>query len=220
MIDSFAAHVDRVLLSSGRTGRERLLATIWGGLVYGAVMGSFGFVAGERSLQVLYSAVKVPLLLGTTTLIALPSYFVVNTIGGLRNDFAQALRALFATQAAVSVILASLAPFTAVFYLCQNNYHEATIFNGIMFFVASMSGQWVLRRHYATLIAGNRRHRTMLRLWIGLYSFVGIQMGWVLRPFIGDPGAPTTFFRESAWGNAYVIVCELVWRSVKELMAR
>jgi len=34
--------------------------------------------------------------------------------------------------------------------------------------------------------------------------FVAIQLAWVLRPFIGDPSRPTTFFRETAWGNAYV----------------
>ena len=27
----------------------------------------------------------------------------------------------------------------------------------------------------------------MLRTWIVIYVFVGIQMGWVPRPFIGDP---------------------------------
>jgi len=31
-------------------------------------------------------------------------------------------------------------------------------------------------------------------------------MGWVLRPFIGDPAKPTAYFREGAWGNAYIEV--------------
>ena len=84
-----------------------------------------------------------------------------------------------------------------------------------MFATASLAGQWVLRRRYAPLIAIDRRHRTMLYLWVCVYAFVGIQMGWVLRPFIGDPGTSTTFFREAAWGNAYVIVWEMVWRAAK-----
>jgi hypothetical protein len=50
----------------------------------------------------------------------------------------------------------------------------------------------------------------MLRGWLALYAFVGVQMGWVLRPFIGQIGEPTTFFRSEAWGNAYVKVLELV----------
>jgi hypothetical protein len=33
-------------------------------------------------------------------------------------------------------------------------------------------------------------------------------MGWALRPFVGDPAQPTRFFREDAWGNAYVILAQ------------
>ena len=36
-------------------------------------------------------------------------------------------------------------------------------------------------------------------------------MGWMLRPFLGDPDSPTRFFREDTWGNAYLIVGRLVW---------
>ncbi len=43
----------------------------------------------------------------------------------------------------------------------------------------------------------------MLYTWIVIYVFVGIQMGWVLRPFIGDPRTPVQFFREGSWSNAY-----------------
>ena len=83
-----------------------------------------------------------------------------------------------------------------------------------MFTVASVSAQWVLRRRYAPLITRNKRHRLMLRAWLGVYAFVGIQMAWVLRPFIGQPGRPVTFFREDTWGNAYVILFEIAWRTI------
>jgi hypothetical protein len=84
-----------------------------------------------------------------------------------------------------------------------------------MFAAASIAAQWVLRRRYAPLIARNPRHRVMVRTWLLLYAFVGIQMGWVLRPFLGQPGRPVTFFREDAWGNAYVVIVETVWMVVK-----
>ena len=50
----------------------------------------------------------------------------------------------------------------------------------------------------------------MLYAWFFFYVFVGIQMGWVLRPFIGTPTDPVTFFRRHAWGNAWVRVVRLV----------
>jgi len=71
-----------------------------------------------------------------------------------------------------------------------------------------------VRRYYAPLIRRSPRHRLLLRVWFFLYAFVGIQMGWVLRPFIGTPHLPVTFFRSEAWGNAYVVVAGLVVEAV------
>lgn len=180
------------------------------GMVYGAVMGSLGGVWGERIWQVVYSAVKVPLLLLATSLIALPSFFVLNTLLGLRNDFVRALRALAATQAGLAIILASLAPFTVLWYVSWDDYRAALLLNGGMFAVASFGAQGLLRGYYRPLIARNRKHRWMLWTWLVIYVFVGIQMGWILRPFVGAPGTEVQFFRRGAWGNAYVVVTQLI----------
>ena len=80
-----------------------------------------------------------------------------------------------------------------------------------MFGVASVSAQLLLRRLYRPLIDRDPRHRLLLRLWLVIYVFVGIQMGWVLRPFIGSPFAESRFFREGAFSNAYVVVGNLIW---------
>jgi hypothetical protein len=181
------------------------------GITYGAVMGSFGGVLGERFWQVVFSAVKVPLLLLGTFALSLPSFFVVNTLFGLRSDFSQSLRALLATQAGLTIILASFAPFTVVWYASSSNYQGAILFNTLMFGCASLSAQWLLRRFYEPLIRRNPRHRILLRAWLVIYAFVGIQMAWVLRPFIGYPDAPTQFFRQDAWGNAYVRLANILW---------
>lgn len=41
----------------------------------------------------------------------------------------------------------------------------------------------------------SRHVKTVFRCWIVLYGLVGAQMGWVLRPFIGNPAIPFTWFR-------------------------
>ena len=178
-------------------------------MIYGAMMGSFGGFWGERLWHVFFVAVKVPLLLLTTSLICLPSFFVCNTLLGLRSDFSEAVRALAATQAGLAVILASLAPLTTVWYASSADYSEAVLFNAMMFAVASLGAQVLLRGYYRPLIARKRRHRFLLWIWMAIYVFVGIQMGWVLRPFIGTPNAPVQFFREGAWSNAYVVIIRL-----------
>jgi len=120
-------------------------------------------------------------------------------------------RALVAAQAGLTVVLAALAPYTALWYVSFAGYRPAILFNGVMFGLASFAGQWHLRRAYRPLIARDARHRVLLRAWLVLYIFVGIQMGWVLRPFIGEPTTPPQFFRPEAWGNAYVVVAQMLW---------
>ncbi|MGE3821524.1 MAG: hypothetical protein AB7I30_19100 [Isosphaeraceae bacterium] len=186
-------------------------ARSWGlavacGMGYGLVMGSFGGRVGQSVL----SALKVPLLLSTTVALSLPSFFIVNTLRGLRADFGEVLRALIGSQAALTVVLVSLAPLTAFFYASTTNYRAAILFNGLMFGAASVAAQVPLRRSYRQLIERDPRHRGLIGLWLLLYAFVGIQMGWVLRPFIGDPTGPTQFFREGAWDNAYMAVAGMV----------
>ena len=161
-----------------------------------------------------YSGVKVPLLLTASFVLSLPSFFVLNTLLGLRGDFARVIASLLTTQAGLTVILASLAPLTAFWYVSGSGYQQAILFNGLMFAVASKSAEGLLRREYRPLIERHPAHRWMLRTWILIYVFVGIQMGWVLRPFIGDPRAPVQFFRDDSWSNAYVVVLEMVWRVV------
>lgn len=220
---SFLSHTDDLLrgrlLPAGdaagpdsRAGRvlPRLLLTVAVfGVLYGATMGTFGGVRGDRPLQILYSALKVPLLLLVTFGLSLPSFFVLNTILGLRPDFGRVLQALVETQAGLTVILASLAPFTAFWYVSVGGYDAALTFNEGTFLVASVTAQWILRRSYRPLIVRNPRHRVLAWTWLVIYAFVGIQMAWVLRPFVGAPGSPVTFFRQGhAWENAYVHVAE------------
>jgi hypothetical protein len=195
--------------------RASLALILLFGPVYGAVMGSYGFDAPERLLQVLYSALKMPLLLGASTLICLPAYFVLSTVLGLRDDFRDAFGAILAGQAAMSVALASLAPVTRFFYESETDYSLALLFNALMFALGTGAAQWVMRRGYAELIARNARHRWTLWAWGLMYVFVGIQMGWTLRPFVGSPGALPTFFRSGAFTNAYVEVGSIFGRALR-----
>lgn len=56
--------------------------------------------------------------------------------------------------------------------------------------------------------------KTIFQIWLILYSLVGAQMGWVLRPFIGNPDMPFTWFRPRE-GNFF----QAVLHSVQHLLA-
>lgn len=204
------ASIDAVLRGEGRhaVGRGRVpvlelvivLAT--SGILYGLVMGGFSL----RLFQSVFSGLKVPLLLLASTLICLPSFFVLNAILGLRDDFAAAARAILAAQATVAIVLLALAPTIIVFYVSSDSYRSAVFVNGVVFAVATLGGQQTLGRHYAPLVRSNRLHRIGKWSWVFLYVFVAIQLAWVLRPFVGDPSMAPRFLRENAWSNAYVVV--------------
>lgn len=179
--------------------------------VYGAFMGSFSLCA-DRALMIVYVAVKLPLLLAATTALCLPGYFVLSTVLGLRDDFPRAIRAILASQAALALALASLGPLTRLFYFSGATHRGALLFSALMFTLATAVGQVILLRHYRPLTAHparGRRHRLMLWAWVVLYAFVGMQMGWMLRPFVGAPGLPVTFFRDEPFSNAYVVIVRL-----------
>lgn len=184
------------------------LLLVCGGGLYGLALGSFGL----RPLQMLYSAIKVPALVVVSTLICLPSFFVLNTVFGLRDDFADALRAVLASQGVFALALASMTPFPCVAYLSSDDYVFATLFNGLPFLFAALAAQTVLARHYRRLIRRDARHRFARNAWLALYVFVSVQFAWVLRPFVGDPASPTQFFREDAWSNAFVVIATSLGR--------
>ncbi|MEK6248180.1 MAG: hypothetical protein N2C12_08370 [Planctomycetales bacterium] len=41
-----------------------------------------------------------------------------------------------------------------------------------------------------------RHVKTIFRVWVVIFGLVGAQMSWVLRPFVGDPSVPFSFFRD------------------------
>ena len=44
--------------------------------------------------------------------------------------------------------------------------------------------------------AFGRHTRLVFACWMIVFALVGAQMGWVLRPFVGNPNSPFTWFRE------------------------
>ncbi|MGI5245793.1 hypothetical protein [Dactylosporangium sp. CA-139066] len=52
---------------------------------------------------------------------------------------------------------------------------------------------------------------TLLNVWILLFGFVGTQLAWTLRPFVGSPGEPFEIFRKIE-GNFYVEIVKAIGR--------
>lgn len=193
-----------------------LICLVLFGFFYGAVMGTFRGLTGQSQwqTQILYSAVKVPMLLSISFCVSLPSFFVLSSLLGLRRDFGQAVRSLIAAQTGLAITLTALAPLTLMWYASSADYNQALLFNGVVFAAASLAAQYLLRSYYRPLVARNPRHRILLVCWGAVYVLVAIQLAWILRPFIGSPGNQVQFLRPEAWDNAYVVVFRLIWKTL------
>jgi len=206
-VDEILRGTDRPAAGSEKPPWLKLgIVVALGGFIEGAVMGFHG----ERWVQALCSGVKVPMLLIAATLLCLPSFYVINSLLGLRQDFGAACQGIFAAQASLAICLAALSPLLVLAHVSGSGYLFAVILSGFIFLLAALGGQAALARSYRDLIARDPRHRWSWTAWLTLYLFVSIQMAWVLRPFLGKESLPPRIFREDAWSNAYVEVLRII----------
>lgn len=199
----------------GLRGARGLLFIVLGGALYGAVMATFSFEP-ERWLHVVFGALKVPMLFGITMLLAVPGFYVLNALRGLGGDFSKVFALLIDYQMLVVVVLVSLSPVTALLTLttADSAYGLIQLWNTLVFLTAALLAQWKFGRSYRELIARDAGHRLLLRVWTLLYAFIGIQMGWTLRPFIGGPGSEVAFVRETELDNAYIEIFQVFTRAL------
>jgi len=113
------------------------------GILYGLCMGSFALFRGANTnggLQLLASAVKVPVLFLLTLLITFPSLYVFNALVGSRLSLVSVLQLLVAALAVMLAVLASFGPIVAFFSLSTTSYSFMQLLNVAMFAVAGFMG--------------------------------------------------------------------------------
>lgn len=209
-IHAFLQHGGRRGLEWRRLpGEAPLLLIALCGAAYGMVMASYNGVGGDRPWMVLYGGIKVPLLFVATLIIAIPFFYVLNMLAGVGDDFKTVWRGLTDYQLSIAMQLLALAPVTLFMNLVSGDYRTAQAWSTLLFAVVSWNARRSLDACYKPLIARNRMHRPLRKAWFFLYAFVGIQMGWDLRPFVGHPSMPIQFFRSDI-GNAYVEVVKII----------
>jgi hypothetical protein len=173
--------------------------------IYGAVLGS------THSLwQALSSAAKLPLLFIITLLICVPALYIFSVLFGANQRLHQVIALVLAAITVTAVLLLSFAPITFFFMLTTSGYQFFKLLNVLFFVIAGGVGVLFLKRGMRLVSTSDQAEGTKMRslvlyLWIMLYAFVGSQMAWTLRPFVGYPGARFELVREIG-GNFYANV--------------
>lgn len=183
---------------TGELIRYFLQKTIVYSAVYGAALGFFAL-----NWQILLSAVKTPLLLLGALGICLPALFTFNILLGSKLSFRQTTALLLMATYIIAAILISLAPILLFFIFSSEGKAFVVLLNVGFFAVAGAFGVKLLwmGMGYLTRKAGGEPNAAILRLWSLIYMFVGTQLAWMLRPFVGQPEEVVLFRRLG--GNFY-----------------
>lgn len=189
--------------------------------IYGAVMGWW-----RDPEQALYTALKFPLMILLTTLGNALLNGMLAPLLGLKLRLRQSLLAVLMSFTIASVILAAFspvvwfvvwnipapaagnAPSKSAYAIMQLTHVAVIAFAGV---AANVSLLPLLRRWSSSPIAALKT----LLAWLAGNLFLGGQICWVLRPFIGSPGQPVEFLTSHPWeGNIY----EAVFKALVHLL--
>lgn len=170
--------------------------------IYGVIMGSYNGVA-----QAFSSGIKLIALIFLTLLICFPSFYVVQLLLGSKIKLQQLIIILLGSFVMLTTILVAFAPITLFFQLSNSPYSFLQLLH---FFVFVFAGAWSMRTVAEILkIACEKKNiypkigLIIFRVWIFILAFVGIQLSWNLRPFIGAKDLAFEIFRDSTQTNIY-----------------
>ncbi|HEY6170082.1 MAG TPA: hypothetical protein VI454_18740 [Verrucomicrobiae bacterium] len=209
-----AGLVDEIVRDADRHEMARQVAVIIVGAgLFGAAMGAW-----RSPTQALYTAVKFPLIVLLTTLAnALLNALLAPQLG-LDLRLRQTLAAVLTSFAIASLILGSLSPVMLFLVWSAPVVVEKVRSASLGFELVQLTG--VAAIAFAGLAGNARMLQSLRRLggsetvawrimiaWLAGNLFLGAQLAWNLRPFIGAPELPVEFLRPNAFsGNFYETV--------------
>ncbi|MDB6066108.1 MAG: hypothetical protein JWR26_2316 [Pedosphaera sp.] len=187
--------------------------------IYGAAMGYW-----RDPMQAAYTAVKFPLIILLTMLGNGLLNGMLAPLLGLNISFRQSFQAILMSSMIAGAILGSFSPI--VFFLIWNapqmTSHVSGVYDLIMLThvtliaFAGMAGNLRLAQLLHRLSGSNAISRRVLFAWLAGNLFLGSQLSWILRPFIGAPGMPIQFLRDHPFdGNFY----ETIFSALKYLFS-
>jgi hypothetical protein len=198
----------------------QMLVIVAGAGLYGAAMGWW-----RDPWQALFVAIKFPLVLLLTALGNALLNGMLAPLLGLNLSFRQSLLAILTSFAVFAVILGAFAPLAG--FLVWNAppmtpdvkstaaYGFIKLVHVVVIAFAGVAGNVRLLQLLARLGGRRQTAQRVLFAWLAGNLFLGSQLTWIARPFIGAPQLPVVFLRDAALqGNFY----ENIFRTVQKLL--
>lgn len=183
-----------------RIGSQYLLVCILS-FLYGVVMGSYsGF------LQAIAAGAKVCVLFTLALLICFPAFFIIQYMLGSKLKLVQMISIVLSGFVLTTAIMLSFAPIVIIFLLTGSNYYFLQLLHIAIFIFSGVFGMKTVvdALKYSCETKNIYPHLgvVVFRFWVVILAFVGIQLAWNFRPFLGDRGKPFELFRHYE-GNFY-----------------
>ena len=152
--------------------------------------GQPSMLAEDAWLFTVLAAVKVPALFLVTLLVCLPALYVLNVAMGWRLRFTPTLALMLFSLAGTSVMLIVVAPIVLFFNILTDNYHFMMVLHVLFFALSGAYGVQTLSLGLNALkeqAEGKADKTKLIAAWLLLYMFVGCQLAWSLKPWVGTP---------------------------------
>jgi len=181
--------------------------------------GCFGLAIGwwRAPEQAWFAAIKLPLIMLLTAAGNGLLNAMLAPLLGLQIAFRQSFLAILTSFALAAAILGAMSPLAAFVIwnappLLPGANNSTTHAGVLLLLVVTIAFAGVaanlrllqLLRH----LAGHRAAAwRVLLAWLAGNLFLGSQLSWIMRPFIGTPGLPVQFLRDDAFnGNFFETV--------------
>ncbi len=201
-----------------------LLLIVAGAGAFGAALGCW-----RAPGQAFFAGIKLPLIMLLTAAGNAMLNAMLAPLLGLRLHFRQSFLAILASFALASAILGAFSPLAAFViwnapplvdgagdWSTNSSTHAAILLLlvGLIAF-AGMAANLRLLQLLRALAGDLTTSWRVLLAWLVGNLFLGSQLSWVLRPFIGNPAMPVEFLRADAFrGNFF----ETIFRSAVQLI--
>lgn len=193
-----------------------------GTATFGAAVGSW-----RDPLQALYTAIKFPLIVLLTTLGNGLLNGMLAPLLGTNIRFRQSLLAVFMSFTIAAAVLGACSPL--LYYIIWNtpplsreggaaatthSFILITVVAAIAF--AGLAANVRLFQLLRQLSGSRTAARRTLVAWLAGNLFLGSQISWILRPFVGSPSLPIEFLRADKFhGNFF----EAVYHALRRLFS-
>ncbi len=175
---------------------------------YGAAMGLW-----RDPLQALYTAIKFPLIILLTALGNALLNGMLAPLLGLNIGFRQSLLAVLTSFTIVAIILGAFSPLMLFLVwntpsisqqaLASSSHSFILLTQVVVISFAGIVANLRLVQLLQRLSSSQQIARRILFAWLAGNLFLGSQLSWILRPFIGAPELPIQFLRPNAFQGSF-----------------